>query len=84
MSNSVWEGLGIKVAKVKEPTVLIGQTLFHLAHQGENDREMMMAIDRVYRAALEGERVGMRDKGGGREVRGEEWGVRRVDGVGWE
>ena len=40
------------VDTIADPIGNIGQTLFHLAHQGENDFEMMEAMDLVYRLSV--------------------------------
>lgn len=77
IENDVWRSWGGKMAKVKDPIGQIGQTLFHLAHQGENDYEMMEAIDRVYGLIIEDEFGGegqgyvpnARERGEGEKIR---------------
>jgi len=37
------------IAKIEDPVTIVGQTLFHLAHQGRNDREFMERLHLLFK-----------------------------------
>ncbi|GMH47262.1 hypothetical protein TrVE_jg10041 [Triparma verrucosa] len=39
-------------AKIRDPVSQIGQTLFHLSHQGSDDRQIMEVLSRLYDSAV--------------------------------
>jgi hypothetical protein len=56
------------ISKIEDPAAVVGQTMFHLAHQGENDADFMVLLEGLYRAACTDDNFAeLARKGGERE-----------------